>query len=137
MLEDLVPFLNDGQIVKINPHVARADPKIGISSILPHPMAGYGGGPKIVMPGVANFDFIRNHHMRYTIHPQARRGYAGESVLRESITSSISAVGFSLSSLTACTTSKGNQFGLWQETWRRHRQLRCALRNSATDSKKK
>ncbi|MGZ6248181.1 MAG: lactate racemase domain-containing protein [Syntrophales bacterium] len=75
---DLVPIAlpGDGRVVRINPEVARADVKIGISSILPHPMAGYGGGPKILMPGVSNFDFIRDHHMRHTIHPQAKAGRA-------------------------------------------------------------
>jgi nickel-dependent lactate racemase len=39
---DLVPvaIAESGRVVKINPEVARADLKIGISSILPHPMAG-------------------------------------------------------------------------------------------------
>jgi lactate racemase len=66
--------LADGRIVKINPTVAAADVKIGISSILPHPMAGYGGGPKIVMPGVCNLDFIMRHHMKNAIHPQSGAG---------------------------------------------------------------
>ncbi len=75
---DLVPIQlpGDARVVKINPDVARADVKIGISSILPHPMAGYGGGPKILMPGVSNFEFIRDHHMKHTIHPQAKAGRA-------------------------------------------------------------
>jgi nickel-dependent lactate racemase len=73
---DLVPIKlpGDGRVVKINPEVARADVKIGISSILPHPMAGYGGGPKILMPGVSDFEFVRDHHMRHTIHPQSVAG---------------------------------------------------------------
>jgi lactate racemase len=96
--DDLVPVpLNDGQVVKINPHVAQADLKIGISSILPHPMAGYGGGPKIVMPGVANFDFIRDHHMRYTIHAQARAGLIKGNPFHEKVLQVARAVGLSLS----------------------------------------
>lgn len=96
--DDLVPFsLDDGQTVKINPHVANADLKIGISSILPHPMAGYGGGPKIIMPGVANFDYIRNHHMRYTIHPQARAGLIQGNPFHEKVLQVARAVGLSLS----------------------------------------
>jgi nickel-dependent lactate racemase len=73
---DLVPITipDDGRIVRINPEVARAEVKIGISSILPHPMAGYGGGPKILMPGVSNFEFIRDHHMRHTTNPRSIAG---------------------------------------------------------------
>ncbi len=74
--EDLVPIHVPGEemVVRINPEVAGADFKIGISSILPHPMAGYGGGPKIVMPGVANLDYIRTHHMKHTIDPRSMAG---------------------------------------------------------------
>jgi lactate racemase len=73
---DLVPveIPGDTRVLRINPEVARADLRIGISSILPHPMAGYGGGPKIVMPGVANFEFIRDHHMKHLLHPRSTAG---------------------------------------------------------------
>lgn len=74
---DLVPVpLEDGRIVRINPVVAASDVKIGISSILPHPMAGYGGGPKLLMPGVCNIQFILAHHMRHGIHARSRIGLA-------------------------------------------------------------
>jgi nickel-dependent lactate racemase len=46
----------------VNPIFAAADYKIGISSVLPHPFNGFGGGPKIVMPGVVDYDAIRYHH---------------------------------------------------------------------------
>ena len=84
--DDLVPFTlpgDDGRIVRINPAVALADVKIGISSILPHPMAGYGGGPKIIMPGVADFEFVRSHHMIYTIDPRSRAGRTGGNPFHE------------------------------------------------------
>jgi nickel-dependent lactate racemase len=73
---NLVPVRIPGteKVVKINPAVAQADLRVGISSILPHPMAGYGGGPKIVMPGVCNFDFIRDHHMKNLNHPRSIAG---------------------------------------------------------------
>jgi nickel-dependent lactate racemase len=70
---DLVPIQipGDERVLKVCPAVARADLRVGISSILPHPMAGYGGGPKIVMPGVSNFKFIRDHHMKHLSHPRS------------------------------------------------------------------
>lgn len=73
---DLIPIQipDDGRVVKISPEVAQADLRVGISSILPHPMAGYGGGPKIVMPGVCDFETIRDHHMRHLIHPRSVAG---------------------------------------------------------------
>jgi nickel-dependent lactate racemase len=73
---DLVPIQipDHGGVVKISPVVAKADLRIGMSSVLPHPMAGYGGGPKIVMPGVCDFEFIRDHHMKHVSHPRSAAG---------------------------------------------------------------
>ena len=82
---DLVPVrLPDGAgTVRINPEVAGADVKIGISSILPHPMAGYGGGPKIIMPGVSDFEYIRAHHMKLTIDPRSFAGHTAGNPFHE------------------------------------------------------
>lgn len=81
---DLVPLgTGDGRVVMVNPVVANADLKIGISSILPHPMAGYGGGPKILMPGVCGIDFIMQHHMKNTVHPNSRTGRTRENPFHE------------------------------------------------------
>jgi len=97
--DDLVPILlpEDGGIVKINPEVARADVKIGVSSILPHPMAGFGGGPKIVVPGVSNFEFVRDHHMRHTIHPRSAAGLTKGNPFHESCLKAAQAVGLDFS----------------------------------------
>lgn len=64
---DLVPVgkLKSGTIVKINRMAHEADFRIGIGSIFPHPLNGFGGGGKIMFPGIANFDAILEHHMRY------------------------------------------------------------------------
>ncbi|MBA4390729.1 MAG: hypothetical protein C0399_07310 [Syntrophus sp. (in: bacteria)] len=96
---DLVPVSldDDGMVVKINPEVARADVKIGISSILPHPMAGYGGGPKIIMPGVANFEYIRAHHMLYTIDPRSTAGKLKGNPFHEACMKVARAVGLDFS----------------------------------------
>ncbi|MBN2403442.1 MAG: DUF2088 domain-containing protein [Spirochaetes bacterium] len=74
--KDLVPLEvpEAGMTVKVNPAVINADIKIGISSILPHPFAGYGGGPKILMPGVCDRDSLVKHHMINAVHKRARAG---------------------------------------------------------------
>ncbi len=66
---DLVPVgtLRYAGELKINSAVASADLRIAIGSILPHPFAGFGGGPKLVLPGVANFEAIRKHHLALMI----------------------------------------------------------------------
>ena len=69
--EDLVAIghLSTGGEVRINPIVARADVKIGVGSIVPHPMNGFGGGGKIIMPGVANYEAVKEHHLHFTPQP--------------------------------------------------------------------
>ena len=52
-----------GTPVSVNSEVAQCDLKIGIGSITPHPMSGFGGGSKIISPGVASIETIlHNHH---------------------------------------------------------------------------
>lgn len=56
--------LGNGFPVKINRHVYEADFRIGVGTIAPHPLSGFSGGGKILFPGVADFDSIREHHLR-------------------------------------------------------------------------
>jgi lactate racemase len=51
-----------GTKVSINAEVMQCDLKIGIGSIVPHEMAGFGGGSKIVMPGVAAYETVLALH---------------------------------------------------------------------------
>ncbi len=54
-----------GTLVEINPLVAFADLIIGIGECMPHPMAGYGGGCKIIMPGVSSYRSVAEHHFTW------------------------------------------------------------------------
>ena len=52
-----------GTPVSINSEVMSCDLKIAIGAIMPHPTAGFGGGGKLLLPGVAHMDSIwANHH---------------------------------------------------------------------------
>ena len=51
-----------GTRVSINEEVMKCDFKIGIGSIVPHSMAGFGGGGKIILPGVAAYETIVAMH---------------------------------------------------------------------------
>lgn len=51
-----------GTKVLINAEVVRCDLKIGIGSIVPHIMTGFGGGSKILLPGVAALETIEAFH---------------------------------------------------------------------------
>lgn len=96
---NLVPveIPGDKRVLKINLEVAHADLRIGISSILPHPMAGYGGGPKIVIPGVANYEFIRDHHMKNLLNPRSTVGLIKGNPFHEDCMRTAMAVGLDFS----------------------------------------
>ncbi len=51
--------------VYANEEVMKCDLKIAIGSVVPHPMNGFGGGGKIILPGVVSFETIDwNHQMK-------------------------------------------------------------------------
>lgn len=64
MAGDLVAYgsLEDGTPVYINRVVAEAEFKICVGGIYPHPSVGFGGGAKLVVPGVAGFATIFHFH---------------------------------------------------------------------------
>jgi nickel-dependent lactate racemase len=66
--------LRSGAQVKINPLAAQADIRIGIGSILPHSMNGFSGGGKIIMPGISDFDSIKEHHLVNVVKPGSISG---------------------------------------------------------------
>ncbi len=47
-----------------NRKLVEAGFKVGIGTINPHYFAGYGGGPKIILPGMSGRDTIRHNHVR-------------------------------------------------------------------------
>jgi lactate racemase len=52
----------NGIPVWVNRWVAESDVRIGIGSVLPHTGAGFGGGGKIIMPGVCGIETVAAHH---------------------------------------------------------------------------
>lgn len=48
--------------VEVNDEVAEADVKIVAGGIIPHGSAGFGGGAKLILPGVCSVDTITAHH---------------------------------------------------------------------------
>ena len=51
-----------GTPVHINREVVGCDLKIGVGCIIPHRTHGFGGGGKIILPGVASIDTISHNH---------------------------------------------------------------------------
>lgn len=51
-----------GTPVQVNAEVVECDLKIGLGCVVPHPSAGYGGGGKIILPGVVGFETTYHNH---------------------------------------------------------------------------
>jgi nickel-dependent lactate racemase len=51
-----------GTPIYVNKTYANADLKIAIGGVIPHPLAGFGGGAKIVLPGVCGIDTLEANH---------------------------------------------------------------------------
>lgn len=58
----LMGWTKDGKEVVINKHVADAKRVVVISSVEPHYFAGFTGGRKSFLPGVAKYDIIERNH---------------------------------------------------------------------------
>jgi len=69
----LIGATSRGTPVRINPIVAAADRVIGAGAIVYHCFAGFGGGRKIILPGVASFDTVMANH-KFTLNPGAGSG---------------------------------------------------------------
>lgn len=63
-----------GALIEINPFVAEADLVIGIGACFPHSWAGFGGGSKIIMPGVYGIQSIASHHLAWLRNPHTHGG---------------------------------------------------------------
>ncbi|MBN1533257.1 MAG: nickel-dependent lactate racemase [Spirochaetes bacterium] len=72
--------LGDGTVVTLNREYLEADIRITLGFIEPHFFAGFSGGPKAVMPGIAGIDTIRRFHRPEMIdHPMADWGVLEEN----------------------------------------------------------
>lgn len=56
-----------GTPVSVCRYVANADVKIGVGSIFTHRICGYGGGAKIILPGVASRESIYHNHVNVAL----------------------------------------------------------------------
>jgi nickel-dependent lactate racemase len=71
---------SNGTPVWLNKAIQRADLVITLGGILYHYFAGYGGGPKMLMPGIAGYETIRLNHkftidqQNHVFHEQCREG---------------------------------------------------------------
>lgn len=86
--EDLLPLgtLHDGSPALLNRHALEADLRIVTGFIEPHFFAGFSGGPKGLMPGVAGLrSVMANHGYRHIGDPRATFGITDGNPLWEEL----------------------------------------------------
>jgi nickel-dependent lactate racemase len=81
---------SSGTPVWVNRHALEADHVILTGAVVPHAFAGYGGGRKAVLPGMAGMKTILANHRRALsetpgggIHPEARPGVLAGNPVHE------------------------------------------------------
>ena len=86
--EDQILRLNEktsfGTPIEVNKLVYESDLVIGLGLIEPHFFAGYSGGRKIILPGIAGENAIfNNHSFRMIANPRARTGILNGNPVHE------------------------------------------------------
>jgi len=71
-----------GNTLLINTYYHQADVKITLSGLKAHGTPGYGGGPKLILPGVAGMKSIRYMHEEIRRAPRPLRGPDGVPIIR-------------------------------------------------------
>jgi nickel-dependent lactate racemase len=67
--------LPSGGELRLNARAINADLLVAEGFIEPHQFAGFSGGPKSVLPGIAAFETVlASHNAEFTVHPKARPG---------------------------------------------------------------
>ncbi len=64
-----VGVTDGGVVVEINKEFAEAEVKITTGCIVPHQLAGFSGGRKSIIPGIAGFNTLKGHHS-FPIRPE-------------------------------------------------------------------
>ena len=65
----------DGTRLWVDRQVMEGSLRIGVGTILPHPVAGWGGGAKIIYPGVGGAETVAHYHLQQT---RLTRNYFGD-----------------------------------------------------------
>jgi len=75
---------SQGTKLYVNSEVMACDLKIGIGSVITHPQTGFGGGGKIILPGVSAIESIQHYHeLEFKARAEGRGNLVGMSNYRE------------------------------------------------------
>ena len=91
-----------GTPISINRRFAEADLKVTLGAVLPHPTAGFGGGAKIVLPGLASMDALERNHGPAVRDMAGRVGQIEGNELRADLEEAVAKVGIDFSINVVC-----------------------------------
>ena len=75
---------SQGTKLYVNSEVMACDLKIGIGSVITHPQTGFGGGGKIILPGVSAMESIEHYHeLEFKARAEGKGNLVGMSNYRE------------------------------------------------------
>jgi nickel-dependent lactate racemase len=79
---DLVSIDGSGinQFIKINQTYAQSDLKILVGCIVPHTLAGFSGGAKNVIPGIAGIDTLESNHKMIFRDPLKSKAFSSNTL---------------------------------------------------------
>lgn len=110
-----------GTPIYVNKTYFGASLKISISGVVPHPLAGFGGGAKIILPGMCGMQTLEANH-RYAIRGGTGGGIGRVTDLRLDIEDVCAAVGLDFS-INVIFTSNGRTAGIFAGDYvKAHRQ---------------
>ena len=100
-----------GTPIHVNKTYYEADLKIAISGVIPHPLAGYGGGAKIILPGICGIETLFGNH-NYGMKFGRGVGIGRVTTIREDIEDTAKNVGLDFS-INIIFTEKGRIGGIF------------------------
>lgn len=94
-----------GTPIALNRWFAEAEVKITLSAVLPHPTAGFSGGAKMVMPGLASLGALEHNHGPAIKEVAGRVGQIEGNALRADIEEAVGRVGVDFAVNAVCPAS--------------------------------
>ncbi|MBK35595.1 MAG: hypothetical protein CME26_08735 [Gemmatimonadetes bacterium] len=88
-----------GTKLLVNREVMACDLRIGIGGLIPHIGAGFGGGAKLVFPGVMGIESVAHNHGKLRDKPTAKTGMLGivdDNTMRGDIEEAVRMIGLDL-----------------------------------------
>jgi nickel-dependent lactate racemase len=101
-----------GAPLYLNRFLVESDIKIIVGSVIPHPYAGFGGGAKLVLPGLAGIDTIEQNHKPAYEGKSGNIGVVEGNARRDEMENAASMVGIDFVVNTVCN-SEGKTAGVF------------------------